>query len=146
MQSFKINQINFLLFSLSTSLPICFVKICLKFWVNLFHKDWSFKGPKFQTKPFFFLLYNLQCFIMRLTFPLVENLGQIWFGGAAKFFSTFAEIFFPCICFLSARIGVLISHPNIHCWLSWYQMIYPSAIHPGAQRWSISHNFPTPLT
>ena len=52
------------------------MKILLKLWVNLFHIDWRFKGPKFQTKPFFFLLFNLRCFIMRLTFPLVENWGQ----------------------------------------------------------------------
>ena len=93
---FKPNKLSFCIsvFSLSTSLLICFVKIFLKFWVNLFHRDWRFKGPKFQTKPFFFLLYNLQCFIMRLTFPLVENLGlDLILRGAAKFFSTFAKIF-----------------------------------------------------
>ena len=195
---FKPNKLSFCIsvFSLSTSLLICFVKIFLKFWVNLFHRDWRFKGPKFQTKPFFFLLYNLQCFIMRLTFPLVENLGlDLILRGAAKFFSTFAKIFLH-FCFklsswpelgcwsptpisfqkksgrnpktgqnpqipgripkknllhflplLLARIGVPISHhPNIHCWLPWYQMIYPSHPARGVQRWSIFNISPAPPT
>ena len=30
-----------------------------------------------------------------------------------------------CICFLPPRIGVTLSHPNLYCWLPWYQMIYP---------------------
>ena len=49
-----------------------------------------------------------------------------------------------CICFLPPRIGVTLSHPNLYCWLPWYQMIYPShGSHRGVQRWSIYHVSPT---
>ena len=37
-------------------------------------------------------------------------------------------------------------HPNIHCWLPWYQMIYPSHPARGVQRWSIFNISPAPPT